>query len=34
MTRTTFEIHPAIGVARLGSSRDPTAEGFFCAWSR
>jgi hypothetical protein len=29
MTSTTFEIHPAIGVARLGSSRDRTAEGFF-----
>jgi hypothetical protein len=29
MTSTTLEIHPAIGVARLGSSRDPTADGFF-----
>jgi hypothetical protein len=29
MTSTTFEIHPAIGVARLGSSRDPGDLGFF-----
>jgi hypothetical protein len=29
MTSTTFEVHPAIGVARLGSSRDPGALGFF-----
>jgi hypothetical protein len=29
MPTTTYEIHPAIGVARLGSSRDPTRDGFF-----
>src|SRR5262245_6089474 len=29
MPSTTYEIHPAIGVARLGSSRDPTGDGFF-----
>src|SRR5262249_50688180 len=29
MTTTTYAIHPAIGVARLGSSRDPTADSWF-----
>ena len=29
MSSTTFEIHPAIGVARVGSSRIESAEGYF-----
>jgi hypothetical protein len=24
----TIEVHPALGVARLGPSRDPVADGF------
>lgn len=30
MPTITYEIHPALGVARIGSSRDVGEDGFFC----